>query len=213
MSNTFLQHSLSCLEEGSAQPHQFSPLPSTKVRVSVCICSAKLLFEAAPHLRKPGWPWMGAREGLPRPGGGRGGWWGLCRSDGLGKASASPGWCPLAEFWLKTVCPGSQGEPAGWDGGVPPSSYPRLARAFRALGCPAPERQVPRPVLPACFGHRKEEGLLANCFCEKQTKTRRREGWTRCHRCCRRHRHRHTPPPPPTPVLISPFDGGNIEKK
>lgn len=79
----------------------------------------------------------------------------------------------------------------------------------QAVLCSCPfvldSHQVPLQLLMRS-GCKKEEALLVDCFCKKQAKMKRREGWAWCHRA------RPYPCPPGAIQLISPLDGGNIEK-
>lgn len=158
------------------------PLWSIKICISVCMCSAQLLLAAAPGLAEPGWPLAAPLQ--PRP----------------GQACALPGCCLLPALGWGFHAPDRPAEPAGWDRG-PPSSHLRA----QDHGLARTSDRCPSCCLGLAAG-RKGEDLLVNCFGEKQTKMRRREGWAwYCH--CRH------PPSFPRPALISPFDGGNIEKK
>ena len=120
------------------------PLPSIKICISVCICSAKLVpFSGSASLGK-------GRMALDGPEGGSAPSWQLLRwpVEALlqlwpDQASALPDWCSLAEFRLKVCAPATQVGPAGWGRGSPPSSYLRPASVLRASGCPAQQQPAP----------------------------------------------------------------------
>lgn len=172
MSNAFLQHSHSCLEEGSVQPHLFSPfLYSVQKYVFVCLCSAKLLVMAAPYVTKAGCCWLAPRRSSSERSGRL--WCSSCPIDGV------PCHHQASARWLRTgpvACPGlTRGAQGPW-WGLP-----------QAVLCSCPfvlgSHQVPLQLLMRS-GCRKEEALLVDCFCKKQAKMRRREGWAWCHRAC-----------------------------